>query len=45
MSMFGDLLNVETIRGIVIIFILIYFMTGKGFKVIGSIIRKQASNW
>ncbi len=45
MSMFGDLLNVETIRGIIIIFLLIYFMTGKGFKVIGGLIRNRAKNW
>ncbi len=45
MSMFGDLFTPETIRGLIVVFLLILFVSGKGFKIIGNLIRQRASNW
>ncbi len=38
--MFGDLLKPETLKGIVVVFLIVYFATGKGFRVIANLIRK-----
>jgi len=38
--MFGDLLNPETLKGVIVVFLIVYFATGKGFRVIANLIRK-----
>ncbi len=40
MSMFGDLLNADTIRGIFVLFLIIFFLTGRGFQMIANLIRR-----
>jgi len=39
-GMFGDLLKPETLTGIIVIFLIVYFASGKGFRVIANLIRK-----
>lgn len=45
MSMFGDLLNPETIKGVILIFIIVFVVTGRAGKTIGNIIRGQVDKW
>lgn len=40
MSMFGDLLNPETLKGILVVFLIVYFASGKGMRAIANLIRK-----
>ena len=43
--MFGDLLNPETIKGIVLIVIIIFIVTGRAGKILGNLVRKQVDKW
>ncbi len=42
MSMFEGILNPETLRGIIVVFLLVYFATGRGFRVVANLIRRVA---
>lgn len=45
MSMFEDLLNPETIKGLVLLLIIVFVVTGRASKIIGNTIRKQVDKW
>lgn len=38
------LANRDTLQGIVVLFLLIFFGSGRGFKVVGNLIRKWAES-
>ena len=40
MGMFGDLLNPETLKGIIAVFLIVYFVSGKGMRAIANLIRR-----
>ncbi len=40
MSLLKGLLDPETLKGVIVIFLLIFFASGRGFRVIGSLIRR-----
>lgn len=45
MSMFGDLLNPETIKSVVLLLVIVFVITGRLSKIVGNMIRKQAERW
>lgn len=40
MSMFETLLNPETLKGIIVVFLIVYFVSGKGMRMIANLIRR-----
>ena len=42
MSLLKGFLDPETLKGIIVIFLIVLFATGKGFRIIGNLIRRAA---
>lgn len=40
MSLLKGFLDPETLKGVIVIFLIIFFATGRGFRVIGNLVRR-----